>query len=86
MISYIVHNYVMPAFPPPDVIAAMREWCRTHRGSVQQIADSVVQHDGTIGINHSAVSRTIAGREHNSSVYTAYRKLRASLRLKPNQN
>lgn len=37
----------------------------------------VVQHDGTSGINHSAVSRTLAGKERNSLVIEAYRKLYA---------
>lgn len=74
----------MPSFPAPAELAAMREWCRSKRGSVQRIAELVEQHDGTLGINHSAVSRTLAGRERNSLVITAYRRYHAaSKRSKP---
>ncbi len=65
-------------FPPPDKLATMREWCRTRRGAVARIADLVIQHDGTRGINHSAVSRTLAGRERNSLVIAAYRRFHAA--------
>ncbi len=65
-------------FPPPDKLQAMQEWCRTHRGSIARIADLVVQHDGTRGINHSAVTRTLAGRERNSLVIKAYRRHHAA--------
>lgn len=58
----------------------MRDWCRTQRGSITRIAQAVVQRDGTVGINHSAVSRTLAGRERNSLVVDAYRKYRAFVR------
>lgn len=63
-------------FPGPSDLALIREWCRTHRGSVAAIARMVVQHSGAVGINHSAVTRTLAGKERNSLVIEAYRKLR----------
>ncbi len=65
----------MPSFPTPAVVNEMREWCRTRRGSVMRIAAVVEQKNGVIGINHSAVSRTIAGRERNSLVVDAWRRL-----------
>lgn len=68
----------MQDFPAPAEIREMRDWCRTHRGSITRIAATVIQKDGTVGINHSAVSRTIAGRERNSLVVAAYRQLRAA--------
>lgn len=65
-------------FPGAAELVTIRRWCSTHRGSVRTIAELVVQRDGTRGINHSAVSRTLAGRERNSLVIDAYRRLRAS--------
>ncbi len=65
-------------FPPPDKLEIMADWCRTHRGAIARIAALVVKHDGTRGINHSAVTRTLAGRERNSLVIKAYRKHHAA--------
>lgn len=68
----------MSVYPAPSEVREMRDWCRTHRGAVARIAESVIQKNGVIGICHSAVSRTIAGRERNALVVDAYRKLRAA--------
>lgn len=56
----------------------MRDWCRSRRGSIGLVASMTVQHDGTVGVNHSAVSRTLAGLERNALVIAALRKLIAT--------
>lgn len=75
-----MHNCSMTSFPDdPAKIRWMQNWCREHRGSITRIAEMVVQHDGTRGIVHSAVTRTLAGKERNSLVIAAFRKYHAAV-------
>lgn len=59
-------------YPDKLTIAAMKLWCKAHRGSVLRIAALVRQRDGKVGVHYSAVHRTLAGQETNSGVVAAF--------------
>jgi hypothetical protein len=67
-------------FPKERELKRIRTWCLKRPGSMRAIAKKVVQRDGTVGVHHSAVVRTLRGHVRNTRVIEAYRRYAADFK------